>query len=396
MTISRASVPRRADSSVIDDLVAATPETRDRTVDFLRAVSIVVVVLWHWVFSITQWNSSGALTMPNPIDTVPGLWLVTWVLQIMPLFFFVGGFANSTAWSATIRRGDDAGVFLRSRMARLLRPIVVMAGAWVVADTLLSFLVPSYSSVLVWGRVVFVPLWFLGVYAGVVLVVPITRRWHDAAPRLALALMAIAIAAVDLVRFAGGIELIGFVNVVLVFGFVHQLGYFYADGSLTRCSRRTQWTLAGGGLVALVLLTGVGPYSDSMVAVRGSAVSNMFPPTACIAALGVFQAGLALLARPALNRWLARKGPWKVVVAANSVAMTVFTWHMTAYVIALGIVEGLGGRLLSEPTAHWWTERPLWLVAPGMVLAGLVVIFARVETRAALRSSGPARSQVTQ
>jgi hypothetical protein len=48
--------------------------------------------------SVTQWNALGALTMPNPIDRVPLLWLATWVLQIMPLFFFVGGFANYRSW----------------------------------------------------------------------------------------------------------------------------------------------------------------------------------------------------------------------------------------------------------------------------------------------------------
>src|SRR4051794_28905202 len=78
----------------VDELVALTPDTRDRSVDFLRAVSITVVVLWHWVFSITHWNAHGALTMPNPIGHTPALWFLTWILQIMPLFLFVGGFAT--------------------------------------------------------------------------------------------------------------------------------------------------------------------------------------------------------------------------------------------------------------------------------------------------------------
>ena len=37
----------------------ATPDTRDRYVDFLRAVSLAVVVMWHWVFSITHWTADG-------------------------------------------------------------------------------------------------------------------------------------------------------------------------------------------------------------------------------------------------------------------------------------------------------------------------------------------------
>jgi hypothetical protein len=69
----------------VDALVDATPASRDRAVDLLRAVAIGVVVLWHWVFSVTHWSDDGQLTMPNPIGDVPGLWLVTWLLQVMPL-----------------------------------------------------------------------------------------------------------------------------------------------------------------------------------------------------------------------------------------------------------------------------------------------------------------------
>src|SRR5262245_15211985 len=89
----------------ISDLADHTPATRDRYVDFLRALSIVVVVLWHWVFSITQWNEDGSLGMPNPIGDVPGLWLATWILQIMPVFFFVGGYANLASLTAYEAKG---------------------------------------------------------------------------------------------------------------------------------------------------------------------------------------------------------------------------------------------------------------------------------------------------
>ena len=53
--------------------------------------------------------------------------------------------------------------------------------------------------------------------------------------------------------------------------------------------------MAVGGLTALVVLTNLGVYPHSMVAVRGEAVSNMFPTTACIAALAVFQVGVVML-----------------------------------------------------------------------------------------------------
>ncbi len=59
--------------------------------------------------------------------------------------------------------------------------------------------------------------------------------------------------------------------------------------------------------------------------------------------------------------------------------MTVFAWHMTALVIVIGGWRLAGLELLDEPTAAWWAERPLWLLLPGVVLAGLLAVFARIE-----------------
>ncbi|HEX5097049.1 MAG TPA: acyltransferase [Acidimicrobiia bacterium] len=372
---------RPASAPSIDDLVAATPVSRDRAVDFLRALSIVVVVCWHWVFSVTHWNDHGALTMPNPIGDVPGLWLLTWVLQIMPSFFFVGGFANSVAWAANRRKGASTASFLRTRLTRLGTPTAVFAVVWTAFEVVARLAFPSYTGVFHWGFVVFVPLWFLGVYSAVVALAPCTLRLHERAPYTTLAGLAGIVALVDVVRFDTGLDAVGFANVLVVFLFVHQLGYFYGDGTFTRPGSRAPWVLALGGLATMILLTTFGPYPHSMVAIRGEGVSNMFPPNLAVAALGLFQAGLALLLRPALNRWLAHRRPWKVVVSVNAVAMTIFTWHMTAYVAAIALVEVLGGTLGAQPTASWWFQRPLWLALPGVFLAGLLAIFSRYELR---------------
>lgn len=387
MTSISTPTGRGATSSRIDELVAATPESRDRTVDFLRAFSILVVVLWHWVFAVTHWTAAGALTMPNPIASVRWLWLATWVLQIMPLFFFVGGFANYVAWNANQRKGGSVGGFLTTRLRRLVKPVAALIAAWALIDVALRSSVSGYAGVMHWGFVVFVPLWFLGVYGVVVSLAPLTLQLHRRAPGRTLVGMGLAVATIDFLRFTLHSDLVGFANGLLVFVFVHQLGYFYGDGTLTRSSRRAQWAIALGGLGALVLLTNLGAYPRSMVAAQGEPISNMYPPTACIAALGVFQAGLALLLRRRLNRWLDRPRPWKAVVAANSVSMTVFTWHMTAYVMAVGVVELVGGRLLPHPSAAWWVQRPLWLLLPGVFLAGLTAVFARFELQTAGRGN---------
>jgi hypothetical protein len=370
----------------VDVLVDATPASRDRVVDFLRACSIAVVVLWHWTFSITHWRG-GSLRMPNPIADVPGLWAATWLLQVMPLFFVVGGYANLAAWDGVRRSGGGARQFWGKRFGRLLRPVGVYVACWTIFD--LAWQAGGGRSVLDWGMVVFVPLWFLGVYVAVVTLAPFTARLHDAHPWLTLAVLAAGIGLADVARLGFGVGVAGLLGSALVWVFCHQLGYVWRDWSVpgTTVCRSIRWYgeqaavrgVVVAGLGSLAALTTFGPYSRSMVAVRGEGVSNMSPTTACIAALGVFQLGVVLAVAPRLRVWLQRRSVWKAVVSANAVAMTVFCWHMTALVGFLFLYQAAGFTLGDQATAGWWLTRPLWIVGPGVLLAGLMAVFARVE-----------------
>lgn len=373
MTDTAPSAPATtAGPTTIDTVVDATPDRRERLVDLVRVASIVVVVLWHWVFSVTQWSPQGALVMPNPIGDVRGLWIATWVLQVMPAFFIVGGYANMATWQGA---GSTGGfiVFWRRRLRRLLTPAAVMAAVWVGVDLISVAAEGSKADVLRWGMVTFVPLWFLGAYVGVVLLVPCTARLHR---RFGVG---VPITVVAMMVLAGP----GLVTTGLVWVFAHQLGYFWRDGRLTgrgrRHERRTALALMCAGAGGLWWLTTSGGYPSSMVATAGERGSNMFPTSICIAALAVLQLGLLLLARPGLERWLHRRAVWKAVVGANAIAMTVFCWHMTADVIVLRVFGALGGTLATHPDGTWWMWRPFWLLVPGAVLAALVAVFARFE-----------------
>jgi hypothetical protein len=374
---------RVAGRSDLDALVAATPETRDRVVDFLRAASICVVILWHWSLSITHWGGDGALTMPNPIGEVPGKWAATWLFQVMPVFFIVGGYANLAGWQAVTRDGGGAGRFLRTRLRRLLVPVLPVLAVWGIFDLVVQL--TGRRSVLDWGIVVFVPLWFLGVYAAVVAAVPLTARLHQTWGWRVPAVLAAAVLAADVLRLGPGWggHVPGLVGSACVWLYCHQLGYFWRDGTLATGGPRRAATVAVVGFAALVALTVFGPYSVSMVAVQGEDTSNMFPTSAPIAALATFQFGLVMLARPWLDAWLQGRRPWRAVVAANGVAMPVFAWHMTALVAFVWLYELVGFTLADEPTATWWLTRPVWVVGPGVLLAGMLVVVATPTRRAA-------------
>src|SRR5699024_9232150 len=75
---------------------AATPETRNRVVDFLRAAAITVVVLGHW--TIIAVDADGGILPHGVLDRATWTHPLTWVFQVMPIFFLVGGYSNGLSW----------------------------------------------------------------------------------------------------------------------------------------------------------------------------------------------------------------------------------------------------------------------------------------------------------
>ncbi len=77
-------------------LAERTPVRRNRSVDFLRAASITVVVTGHWLMA-AAWLDDGQLRMGDMLEFAPWTQWLTWTFQVMPLFFMVGGYANGVS-----------------------------------------------------------------------------------------------------------------------------------------------------------------------------------------------------------------------------------------------------------------------------------------------------------
>ncbi|MFC9894168.1 acyltransferase [Nocardia sp. NPDC127579] len=352
-------------------LAAATPDTRDRYLDLLRVFSLATVVLGHWLMVVLI-PGPGGVGVDNALAIMPALQPLTWVFQVMPLFFFVGGFAHAAA----LRRGPGYAGFVRGRAARLVLPTAVFVAVWLAVGLLLELTGFDSGLLRTATRLIGQPLWFVGVYLGIVALAPIMwaahRRFGIAVPGALIA----GVAGVDLIRFGLGHNGFGLVNVALVWLAVHQLGFCYADG---RLNRRVAVALTLGGLVAVAALVTFGPYPLSMVGMPGAAVSNMSPPTAALLAHALWLIGAALLLRAPISRWLARPRVWFTVVAANGIAMTAFLWHLTALFLVSGLRLAIGGTTPPVGSAAWWWSRPLELALFALATAGLILIFRRAD-----------------
>jgi Acyltransferase family len=376
-----------ANRQSLAQMAAATPSTRDRYVDFLRAFSIAVVAFGHWLMASVFLVDRG-FTGESALEQISGIWILTWALQVMPLFFFVGGFSNLVSWDAFTKRGGGYAEFLRNRVGRLMRPTAVFIAVLLPVGVALSFVPGPVGGVLEQIMEILArPLWFLGVYLMVVALAPVMLRVHRRYRLGALVSLAGAAAAIDVARIVYEIPVIGYLNFAFVWLFAHQLGFFYADGTMLRFSKRAFASLSAVAMGALILLTALGPYAPSMVGGRFEGVSNNDPPSICIIVLSCWLVSIAMLFRDRVSRWLAKDRPWKAVIAVNSTIMTIFLWHLAAMVVAVIALYPLGFPQPETGTATWWAVRPLWLAALTAFLVVFVAAFGRFERTGLLRQS---------
>ena len=357
-----------------------TPPERNRYVDFLRALSILAVVVGHWLVA-APYMKDGAVVGGHLLCLLAWTQWLTWGFQVMPLFFLVGGYSNGVSWAATRRKGGSYSGWYTGRLQRLIYPVLPLFAIWTgFALTGTALGVPR-EVVAMAAQLALVPVWFLSVYLMVSAVVPLS---HAAWRRFgwgSVAALVLGAALIDWLSIARGVPHINFANFGFVWLAVHQLGYAWEEGRFEARARPA--LLFVGGLAALLTLVKYGPYPVAMIGVPGSELSNSMPPTIALLALGCAQAGLALLLEPLGRRMLASLRVWTGVVLVNGMIMTLYLWHLTAFVAVMVAAWLLGGiGLHAAPgSGAWWASRPVWFALYIAVTLPLVLLFARYENK---------------
>ncbi|MGI9667674.1 MAG: acyltransferase family protein [Acidimicrobiia bacterium] len=361
-----------------------TPETRNRVVDTVRAVAIIMVVFGHWLAASIWLQPDDEIALMNSLEWIPYAGWVTWVVQVMPIFFLVGGYANGRA-IASAGESFAYGDWVTKRVRRLFTPVIPLLIVWTLLIIFLGPFLPS-DVVRAGAMSATVPVWFIAVYVGITAIAPFTFRLWQRWKVWSIVLLSAFAIGVDVIRFTGDISGIGWINFLFVWATVHQVGYWWAQRERNGNPPETRPSLAFAGLSlgVLIAVTWIGWYPVAMVGVPGSELTNMTPPTFAIALLGFVQAGIIWAASGPISRFAHRPKVWHTVVAVSGVMMTIYLWHLTAMTLVASVfLFAFGGEAFRiEPgTTEWWLTRPIWLAVLTTVTLLLVGVFARFEWR---------------
>ncbi|OAN26445.1 acyltransferase family protein [Mycolicibacterium iranicum] len=343
-----------------------TQPTRDRAVDVARIGALIVVMFGHCALLLATIDSGG-LRIANLIGEVPAVAPLTWIVQVMPLFFLAGGAAGAYSY----RPGTPWGTWLFSRAQRLCRPVFWYLAAWSVGLLVTRLILGADSAAGLGGESVAL-LWFLGVYVVTLAFVPALVRLNSfRAVALVLTGLVAAAAAMDAVRFASGAPEAAVANFVIVWLIPVAIGVAYARNLIAAR------IAAGIGVVAfataLALVT-FGPYEVSLVVTGAERVSNVAPPTLLLAMHCIWMSCAFVVSARAIGRWAQRPRVWSVVSAGNAGAMTLYLWHIVAIAIAAFSLHALGLDAFDVEAPGFWGL--LALRAP--VFAGVMLVLFKL------------------
>ena len=335
MTATRSPAPSRLSPSEVARL---TPDSRNRAVDLYRALAMIVVAIGHWLGMVVVLDD-GELVGGNLLDFSPEYGWITWIGQVMPLFFFVGGFASATSLVSAERRGMRPADWVVTRLHRMVTPAAALGAFWI-AGLAIAAALGGFGVAVVGAAGAAIPLWFLANYTIDTALAPYTFRWFRERPAVLIAGLVGLFTLGEVASFAN-VPVLGQLNWIVGWLGFQVAGFAWQQGRLPTGRRLA--VLAGSMWVAAIAAVHLGPWPSVMLHHGGLEHSPTHPPSTALLLFGLAYSFTAAAFAPAVDRFLARSTrAWQLTIAANGVAMSVYLWHMTAAVVVAGAALGLG------------------------------------------------------
>jgi hypothetical protein len=361
-------------------MAAQTPAERNRYVDFLRSVSILIVIIGHWLIA-TAYVVDGEIAVGHLVKDQPQMQWLTWLFQVMPIFFIVGGYSNAVSLESAKRKGTAYAGWLSARLNRLVAPLLVLLIAWAVISMGMGFFGAGDEVIQYVSRAALIPTWFLAIYIMIVILAPTAYKFWRKFGFASFWVFVAAAALTDYAYFALDMRWLGWTNYFWVWLAVHHLGFAWRDGRMGGAAKLLSYSALG--FATLWLLVNKGPYPLAMVGSPDPGISNSLPPKITLLALGIFQFGLLLSLEKPMRSALNGLRLWTATVLINSMIMTVYLWHLTVMIVFAAVLYKLGGVGLGiEPgTNDWWLSRPVWAVVLLALLLPVALMLSPLERR---------------
>ena len=352
---------------------ADTPPDRDRAVDVARLGALVVVMFGHCALLLATIDSSG-LRIGNLLGELPAIAPITWIVQVMPLFFLAGGAAGAYGWHA----GRSWGTWLFTRAQRLCRPVFWYLAAWSIGLLVTQHVLGADSAEGL-GRECVALLWFLGVYLVVLAFVPVlTQMPTSRAVAIVVGSLIAAAAVIDAIRFAVGTPMAGVANFVVVWLIPVAIGVAYARQLI---GPRAALLVAVAAFATQVVLAALGPYEVSLVVTGTERISNVSPPTLLLALHCTWMSCVFVAAAGAIRRWAERPRVWYIVAVGNGGAMTLYLWHIPAIAVATFALHAIGLDAYDVGTPGFWGLLALRAVVFAVVMFAAFRLLSPLEHR---------------
>ncbi len=365
---------------------------RDAYPDALRACALLVVVFGHWIATLPRVHGGVLVETEHLLRIWDGAGVLTWFVQVVPLFVFVSAAVSADGVERRWRQGDRQLHWWAGRALGLARPTLTYLA--VLAALAAAALFSGGRLLEVFNHSLTIHLWFLLMLLTVQALLPLSLWLDRCAGAGAIAGLVALAALLDLLRagvwtpaelrWLGRHVLdapagVAWLNMLVVWLLPQQLGIAWRRGRFSGAAAGAGFALLGAAWLLLAISSG---YPVAMVGV-GLAGNNMLPPTLALIGVMWLQVGaVLLLERPA--RWLLERHPAaRLVAILGALGMPLYLWHKLAELPAAWLGERLGLPIDAGDPGQpgFWLGRALWIGLCLLMVAPVIAVVVRFELR---------------